>query len=58
MKSFTIVLEESDIERTRELALEQDLPPHVFARAVFLRGLRSENESWESAKQSKKSKGV
>jgi len=42
MKSFTIMMEYEDIERLKRFAKEVNLPPHVLARSILLRGLKAE----------------
>lgn len=46
MKSFTIMMEPEDIERFKRFAKEINLPPHVLARSILLRGLKAEIKRW------------
>lgn len=49
MKSFTIMMEREDIERLRRFANEIKIPPHVLARSILLRGLKTEIKAWMNA---------
>lgn len=56
MRPFTFALDEKDRALLYQTASKMDLPPTVFARALLLRGLRSEaarvnNESGASGCQ-------
>lgn len=42
MKSYTIALEEIDIDRLKTLGKEMKIPHHVLARSILLRALDRE----------------
>jgi len=46
MKSFTVMLDESDIDHLKTFASRINIPPHVLARSILLRGLEVEIDKW------------
>jgi len=56
MKSFTIMMEPEDIERFKRFAKDINIPPHVLARSILLRGLKTEIKRWMVEEPSLESK--
>ena len=49
MRSFTVMMEATDVQRLQNVAKALKLPPHVYARALLLRALDAEECQVSSA---------